>query len=50
MENNKRLKDENDDIKDEVEELRAMIELLKAQHSGKRGLISEPRASPVHFV
>ncbi|KAF8061581.1 hypothetical protein FPV67DRAFT_1509482 [Lyophyllum atratum] len=50
IEVNKRLKDENNELKDELEEMRAMIEVLKAQHSGRRGLISEPRASPVQFT
>lgn len=43
METNSKLKDENMLLKDELEEMRAMIEVLK----GRRGLISEPRASPV---
>ncbi|KAF5386567.1 hypothetical protein D9615_001902 [Tricholomella constricta] len=50
LEANNRLKDENNDLKDEVEEMRAMIEVLKNQHSGRRGLVSEPRASPVQFI
>ncbi|GLB35411.1 putative tuberous sclerosis 1 [Lyophyllum shimeji] len=50
LEANNRLKDENNDLKDEVEEMRAMIEVLKAQHSGRKGLVSEPRASPVQFT
>lgn len=47
---NTRLRNENIELKDEVEEMRAMLEVLKAQHSGKRGLVSEPRASPVQFI
>ncbi|RDB24092.1 Tuberous sclerosis 1 [Hypsizygus marmoreus] len=50
MDQNKRLKDENVELKDEVEEMRAMLEVLKGQHSGRKGLVSEPRASPVQFV
>lgn len=50
METSRRLKEENIELKDEMEELRAMIEVLKAQHSGRRGLISEPRASPLLYV
>jgi hypothetical protein len=43
METNSKLKDENMLLKDELEEMRAMIEVLK----GRRGLISEPRSSPL---
>ncbi|KAG6919937.1 hypothetical protein DXG01_013286 [Tephrocybe rancida] len=50
LEANRQLKEDNNDLKDEVEELRAMVEYLKAQHSGHRGLVSEPRASPVQFA
>ncbi|KAF8162891.1 hypothetical protein B0H34DRAFT_693349 [Crassisporium funariophilum] len=44
---NTKLREENMDLKEEVEELRAMMELLKGQHSGRRGLVSEPRSSPI---
>lgn len=44
---NNKLREENLELKDEVEELKAMVELLKAQHTGRRGLVSEPR-SPIH--
>lgn len=50
MDANSRLRNENIELKDEVEEMRAMIEVLKGHHSGRRGLVSEPRASPVNFV
>ncbi|EKM55596.1 uncharacterized protein PHACADRAFT_121237 [Phanerochaete carnosa HHB-10118-sp] len=43
---NKRLRDENSVLYDENEELKAMIEMLKAQVSGRTGLVSDPRASP----
>ena len=43
---NSKLKEENLLLKDELEEMRAMIEVLK----GRKGLISEPRASPVLSV
>ncbi|EGN95372.1 hypothetical protein SERLA73DRAFT_94725 [Serpula lacrymans var. lacrymans S7.3] len=46
MKMNKELRDENADLRDEVEEMMAMLEVLKAQISGHRGLISEPRSSP----
>jgi len=46
IETNKKLKDENIELKDELEEMRAMIEVLK----GRKGLISEPRASPILSV
>jgi DNA repair exonuclease SbcCD ATPase subunit len=45
---NDKLREENADLMDEVEEMRAMLEMLKAQVSGKRGLVSA-RASPVMF-
>ncbi|KAG5639531.1 hypothetical protein H0H81_000676 [Sphagnurus paluster] len=48
---NARLKEENNELKDEVEEMRAMIEVLKGQHSGRRGLVAEPRkVTPVPFA
>ncbi|KAG6845739.1 hypothetical protein H0H87_005005, partial [Tephrocybe sp. NHM501043] len=50
LEANKQLKEDNNELKDEVEELRAMVEYLKAQHSGHKGLIAEPRASPIQFA
>ncbi len=40
---NNKLREENLVLKDEVEELKAMVELLKAQHTGQRGLVSEPK-------
>ncbi|GJE86936.1 hypothetical protein PsYK624_030190 [Phanerochaete sordida] len=43
---NKRLREENSVLYDENEELKAMIEMLKAQVSGRTGLVSDPRASP----
>jgi phage shock protein A len=45
---NDKLREENADLMDEVEEMRAMLEMLKAQISGKRGLVSA-RASPIMF-
>lgn len=46
----KELRAANTELKDDIEELTAMVEVLKAEHSGKRGLISEPRSSPVLLV
>ena len=43
---NKRLREENSVLYDENEELKAMVEMLKAQVSGRMGLVSDPRASP----
>lgn len=43
---NKRLRDENSVLYDENEELKAMVEMLKAQVSGRMGLVSDPRSSP----
>ncbi|KAF9533539.1 hypothetical protein CPB83DRAFT_480311 [Crepidotus variabilis] len=43
---NEKLRDENAELKDELEELKAMVEVLKAQHTGRRGLVGEPK-SPV---
>jgi len=43
---NNKLREENLVLKDEVEELKAMVELLKAEHTGRRGLVSEPK-SPI---
>ncbi|KAF8894671.1 hypothetical protein BD779DRAFT_1434819 [Infundibulicybe gibba] len=47
---NTRLKEENVELREEIEEMRAMVEVLKGQHSGRRGLVSEPRASPILYV
>ncbi|TFK43005.1 hypothetical protein BDQ12DRAFT_645012 [Crucibulum laeve] len=44
---NKKLKDENHELKDEVEELQAMVKVLKGQYSGRKGLISEHKPSPL---
>ncbi|TFK72200.1 hypothetical protein BDN72DRAFT_792826 [Pluteus cervinus] len=46
---NIKLREENKELKDEVEELTAMMEVLKADRSGRRGLISEPRSSPLLY-
>jgi len=46
---NNKLREENADLRDEAEEMRAMVEVLKAQISGRRGLVSEPRASPLLY-
>jgi cell division protein FtsB len=43
---NKRLREENAVLYDENEELKAMVEMLKAQVSGRLGLVSDPRSSP----
>ncbi|KAF8955458.1 hypothetical protein BDZ97DRAFT_1857834 [Flammula alnicola] len=40
---NDKLRGENFELKEEVEELKAMVEVLK----GRKGLISEPRSSPI---
>ncbi|KAF9466369.1 hypothetical protein BDZ94DRAFT_1187795 [Collybia nuda] len=47
---NTQLKEENMELKDGLEEMRAMLEVLKGQHSGRRGVVSEPRASPLLFT
>ncbi|KAG6831182.1 hypothetical protein H0H92_012322 [Tricholoma furcatifolium] len=48
LEANKQLKEVNNELMDELEELRVMVECLKAQHSGHKGLIAEPRIrSPI---
>ncbi|KDQ60747.1 hypothetical protein JAAARDRAFT_151426 [Jaapia argillacea MUCL 33604] len=43
----KKLQDGNAELTDEIEELKAMLDMLKAQVSGRRGLVSDPRMSPI---
>lgn len=44
---NGKLRADNSELRDEVEELKAMLEVLKAHAGGTKGLVSEPRASPI---
>ncbi|EPQ58187.1 hypothetical protein GLOTRDRAFT_72328 [Gloeophyllum trabeum ATCC 11539] len=46
VQDNKALRASNNDLRDEVLELEHMIELLKAQVSGKRGLVAERPSTP----
>ncbi|KAJ3935249.1 MAG: hypothetical protein NXY57DRAFT_1046822 [Lentinula lateritia] len=47
MNANKRLQERNTELLEEVEELEIMVEQLRAQVSGRQGLISEPPQSPL---
>lgn len=47
VEANGKLRADNSELRDEVEELKAMLEVLKAHAGGTKGLVSEPRASPI---
>lgn len=40
------LRERNAELTEELEEMRAMVELLKGQISRRKGLVSDPRASP----
>ena len=46
VEANERLRQENEELRDEIEEVNVMVELLKAQRSGRTGLLDSPRSSP----
>ncbi|KAI0748197.1 hypothetical protein C8Q80DRAFT_1219448 [Daedaleopsis nitida] len=43
---NERLRRENEELREEIEEVKVMLEFLKAQRSGRTGLIDSPRSSP----
>jgi phage shock protein A len=40
------LRERNAELVEELEEMRAMVEVLKGQISRRKGLVSDPRASP----
>lgn len=44
---NNQLTADNAVLREEIEDMTAMVELLKAQVSGRRGLVSDPRSSPL---
>ncbi|KAJ3779428.1 hypothetical protein FB446DRAFT_782606 [Lentinula raphanica] len=44
---NQQLQDKNTELLEEVEELEIMVEQLRAQVSGRKGLISDPEQSPI---
>ncbi|KAI0032801.1 hypothetical protein K488DRAFT_85477 [Vararia minispora EC-137] len=44
---NKKLKEANNDLQEEADDLKAMVEVLRAQVSGRMGLLSDPTRSPI---
>ncbi|KAJ7694239.1 hypothetical protein B0H17DRAFT_981160 [Mycena rosella] len=44
------LADDNANLREEIEDMSAMVELLKAQVSGRKGLVADPRASPLLYA
>ncbi|KAJ6455704.1 hypothetical protein C8R45DRAFT_881137 [Mycena sanguinolenta] len=44
---NAQLTEENTTLREELEDMTAMVEILKGQVSGRRGLVSDPRMSPI---
>ncbi|KAJ7489834.1 hypothetical protein B0H11DRAFT_1859820 [Mycena galericulata] len=47
---NAQLAEDNTNLREELEDMTAMVELLKGQVTGRRGLVSEPRSSPILLV
>lgn len=47
LDGNAQLVEENTTLREELEDMTAMVEVLKGQVSGRRGLVSEPRSSPI---
>ncbi|KAJ6546552.1 hypothetical protein DFH09DRAFT_1262958 [Mycena vulgaris] len=50
LEANHQLTDDNISLREEIEDMSAMVEVLKGQVSGRRGLVSEPRSSPILYA
>jgi len=44
---NTQLREQNEELMEEIEELNSMVEHLRAQVSGRKGVVSEPRSSPI---
>ncbi|KAJ7685064.1 hypothetical protein DFH06DRAFT_1157285 [Mycena polygramma] len=44
---NTQLTKENLDLREDLEDMTAMVEVLKGQVSGRKGVVSEPRMSPI---
>lgn len=47
LETNAQLMEEKINLREELEDMTAMVEVLKGQVSGRRGLVSNPRMSPI---
>ncbi|KAJ7273587.1 hypothetical protein B0H12DRAFT_1090097 [Mycena haematopus] len=47
VETNAQLMEENTNLREDIEDMTAMMEVLKGQVSGRRGLVSDPRMSPI---
>ncbi|KAF8212369.1 hypothetical protein K438DRAFT_1806415 [Mycena galopus ATCC 62051] len=47
LETNAQLTEENTNLREDLEDMTAMVEVLKGQVSGRRGLVSDPRMSPI---
>ncbi|KAJ7470633.1 hypothetical protein FB451DRAFT_1254355 [Mycena latifolia] len=47
---NQQLTDDNTNLREEIEDMSAMVEVLKGQVSGRRGLVADPRSSPVLYA
>ncbi|KAJ7774703.1 hypothetical protein B0H16DRAFT_1659841 [Mycena metata] len=50
LEVNAQLTEQNTNLREELEDTCAMLELLRAEVSGKKGLVSDPRASPILYA
>jgi len=44
------MREENINLREENEDMTAMVEVLKAQVSGRKGLVSDPRSSPLLYA
>jgi phage shock protein A len=47
LETNAQLMEEKTNLREELEDMTAMVEVLKGQVSGRRGVVSNPRMSPI---
>ncbi|KAJ7172596.1 hypothetical protein C8R46DRAFT_1086542 [Mycena filopes] len=50
LEANAQLTEQNTNLREELEDMSAMVEVLRGQVSGRKGLVSDPRASPILYA
>jgi predicted RNase H-like nuclease (RuvC/YqgF family) len=50
LEANHQLTEENTNLREEIEDMSAMVEVLKGQVSGRKGLVADPRSSPILYA
>ncbi|KAJ7098041.1 hypothetical protein B0H15DRAFT_823860 [Mycena belliarum] len=50
LEANQQLTEDNINLREEIDDVVAMVEFLKGQVSGRKGLVADPRSSPILYV